>query len=391
MVCPVLHQFLSVNRSLLIDRCEHLARQRLSVDAEPAAGHADLVFGIPLFLDQLIKTLRVEQGAGTGAGQEISGPAGRDAPKTSGQSEIGASASRHGQELSKRGFTINQVVHEYGDLCQVITGLAVELDAPIETDEFKTLNRCLDNGIADAVTEFAFQRDLVNVDREGEALNQRLGMLAHELRNQLNTATLAFSLVKSGKVAVSGATGAVLERSLLGLGNLIDRSLAEVRMKAGLAVQPKVTSVANLIAEVKASASLEAEARGCDLVVPALDHALSVKIDRDLLHSALGNLLQNAFKFTKPGTQVTLSAEARGDRVLIHVQDHCGGLKPGVEDILFRPFKQNGEDRSGLGLGLSISRHGVEANNGLLSVRDRPGSGCVFTIDLPRHDLTPLA
>ena len=389
----MLHQFLSTHRELLIARCLQQSRERYvsEPDTETATESADLDFGIPLFLDQLTKTLRVEESRGSAAGQAVSGPVGGESPTKRDKSEIGTSAALHGRELSDHGFTIDQVVHEYGDLCQVITGLAVELDLPIHTDEFKTLNRCLDNGIADAVTEFAFQRDLVNVEREGAALNERLGMLAHELRNHLNTATLAFGLVKSGKVAVAGATGAVLERSLIGLRTLIDRSLAEVRLKAGLAVQPQVISVADLVTEIKASALLEAEARGCSLVVTAVDHALAAQIDRDLLHSALGNLLQNAFKFTKPGTQVTLSVHAEGERILIHVKDHCGGLKPGVKETLFSPFRQSGEDRTGLGLGLSISRRGVEANHGQLSVRDMPGKGCVFTINLPRHYVTPLS
>jgi hypothetical protein len=51
---------------------------------------------------------------------------------------------------------------------------------------------------------------------------------------------------------------------------------------------------------------------------------------------------------------------------------------------MFRPFEQLGAERTGLGLGLPISRRGVEANGGKLYVRNRPGTGCVFTIDLPR-------
>ncbi len=51
------------------------------------------------------------------------------------------------------------------------------------------------------------------------------------------------------------------------------------------------------------------------------------------------------------------------------------------------PFKQHGENRSGMGLGLTICQRSVEVSNGVLSVRDIPGSGCVFTIDLPRHML----
>jgi K+-sensing histidine kinase KdpD len=112
---------------------------------------------------------------------------------------------------------------------------------------------------------------------------------------------------------------------------------------------------------------------------------LVVDADRDLLASAVGNLLQNAFKFTRPHTEVKLSAYANGDRILIDVKDNCGGLPPGDAEKMFEPFTQRNEDKIGVGLGLSIAKRGVEANGGILSVRDVPGIGCIFTIDLPRH------
>ena len=80
-----------------------------------------------------------------------------------------------------------------------------------------------------------------------------------------------------------------------------------------------------------------------------------------------------------------------GDRILIEVEDKCGGLPPGELEKMFLPFTQSGADRTGLGLGLSISRRSVEANEGTLNVRDIPGSGCVFTIDLPRHPMPTRA
>ena len=104
-----------------------------------------------------------------------------------------------------------------------------------------------------------------------------------------------------------------------------------------------------------------------------------------MLFSAVNNLLQNAFKFTRSGTEVSLHAYASAERVLVDVEDHCGGLPPGNPECLFHPFTQSGEDRTGVGLGLSICRRSVEANQGILRVRDIPGTGCVFTIDLPRH------
>ena len=123
------------------------------------------------------------------------------------------------------------------------------------------------------------------------------------------------------------------------------------------------------------------------MTVSVVDPQLAIEADRDMLLSAVGNLLQNAFKFTGHQTDVSLNAYATADRIRIDVEDHCGGLPPGDAEDMFLPFMQRGTDKSGLGLGLSICRVSVEANNGNLSVRDVPGSGCVFTIDLPRHSL----
>ena len=169
------------------------------------------------------------------------------------------------------------------------------------------------------------------------------------------------------------------------MGNLIQRSLTEVRMTAEMPVPHRLFPLADFIQEVRVSASLEAQLKECVLAMPAVDPLLAVKADRELLFSAVGNLLQNAFKFTQHGTQVTLSAYAAGDRVQIDVEDHCGGLPAGCQETMFHSFKQGGEDRTGLGLGLSISQRSVEANGGVLRVRDIPGSGCIFTIDLPRY------
>lgn len=379
----MLHEFLSSHRTELIDRCRRKVAQRPT----PKATEAELEHGVPLFLDQLIKTLQVEQTSEPMLSRKVSGPAGGNPAL----SEIGETAARHGRELLHRGFTVEQVVHDYGDLCQAITDLAVEQETPIEIDEFRTLNRCLDNGIADAVTEYSYQRDSLIAGKHSDELNQRLGFFAHELRNLIATATLAVSVMKTGDVGFKGATGAMLDRSLLGLTNLIDRSLTEVRMAAGLAVQHRLFSLAEFIADVKLSASLEASYWECQLKVSEVDPQLAVDADRDLLFSALGNLLQNAFKFTRPGSEVALNIHSVADRILIDIEDHCGGLPPGDAETMFLPFEQRGANKTGLGLGLSIARQSVEANEGLLTVRDVPGAGCVFTIDLPRHSLGEVA
>jgi signal transduction histidine kinase len=125
-------------------------------------------------------------------------------------------------------------------------------------------------------------------------------------------------------------------------------------------------------------------ARGTPFTMAPVADDIAVYADPEMLAAAVGNLLQNAFKFTKHRTDVRLRAYVHEDRVLIDVEDRCGGLPAGAAERIFLPFAQNGADRSGLGLGLDISRRSIEANDGVLRVRDVPGTGCIFTIDLPR-------
>jgi hypothetical protein len=373
----MLHEFLTAHRADLIERCRIKVVNRFA----PHPADAVLAHGIPAFLDQLIKTLQVEQTSNPMQSRRVSGPAGGGPVG----SEIGITAALHGRELSNHGFTVDQVVHDYGDLCQAITDLAYERRTPIEIDEFRTLNRCLDNGIADAVTEYGFQRQSQVESRNLATFNERLGVLAHELRNHLLTATLAIRAMRAGNVGLTGATGAVLDRSLGAMRSLVDRSMADVRVVAGMPPRHSLTSLAEFIADIQTSASLEAQSRQCTLRVDDVDPQLALEVDREMLFAAVGNLLHNGFKFSQPHTEVSLRAYAAADRIRIDVEDHCGGLPAGAAAYLFSPFRQGNKDRSGLGLGLAICQRSVEANNGVLRVRDIPGSGCVFTIDLPRH------
>lgn len=375
-----MRKFLSDNRDELIARCKNKVAQR----PRRAATALQLANGIPLFLEQLTRTFEAEDKGDFAKGERISGPAGGDAAELS---QIGASATAHGKALMKLGYTVDQVVHDYGDLCQAITDLAFERDAPFSVDQFRTLNRCLDNAIADAVTEFSAQREAKVSLRHSVDENERLGMLVHELRNYLQTATLAFTALELGRVPVAGSTGAMVKRSLMGLSDLLDRSQADIRVRARQSDRTAVFSLAEFVAEARSIASLGAVERGCTFVVPEVDRSLGLLGNRDHLLAALANLLQNAFKFTHPHTVVTLHAYGDADRITIDVEDNCGGLRPGFDEKMFAPFTQGGVDRSGLGLGLSIARRTVEADRGSLTVRNVPGTGCVFTISLPRHSM----
>jgi signal transduction histidine kinase len=297
--------------------------------------------------------------------------------------EIAASARQHGHDLLLQGFTVSQVVYDYGDVCQSITELAGEVNAPISTADFRQLNRCLDDAIAGAVSEYGRERNQTTLDGEVARGTEQIGFLAHELRNLVNTAILAFEVLKTGNVGVKGSTGKVLNRSLLALRDLISRSLSEIRLTHAAQNHERFL-VSEFIDELAPSAKIEAESRGVTLVFAPIHDPVTIEADRPILTAMVGNLLQNAFKFTRPGTTVTVRVGAGSERVLIEVQDECGGLASKDINELFRPFEQRGEDRSGLGLGLAFSRWGAEANKGRIYARNLPEKGCVFTIDLPR-------
>ena len=387
-----LHEFISSNRNDLIT----LTRSRVTRRPWPSLSDSQLESGIPLFLTQLAETLRLENTA---------------SPYSA--SAIGSGATTHGGHLRAEGFTVSQVVHAYGDVCQAITELAYEREKTIRSEEFQTLNRCVDDAIAQAVTEYgrlqaqavtesgrlqteaatesgrmqtaaATESGRLQQETSSREEVERLGHLAHELRNKLNTALLSFEMLKSGSVGIGGSTGAVLGRSLIGLRDLIDRSLSEVRLDAGTERRERV-SMPVFVDEVTVAANLHAEYRDIRLTVGGVSPDLAVTADPHLLASAVMNLLQNAFKYTRPHGLVTLRTSAEKGRVLIEVEDECGGFaKDETATEMFQSFgDRRKNDRSGLGLGLSISRRAVQASGGEIRTRNIPGKGCVFTIDLP--------
>lgn len=367
----MLSRFLEANRAELVERCV----AKVALRAAPASAASDLTHGIPVFLAQLIEALRAAEDPNPLLAHDASG--------------IAASARRHGDEMMHGGFTADQVVHDYGDLCQAITELAAESGTRISADDFRLLNLCLDDAIAGAITEFQAQRDRQVRARERRDEADRIGSLAHELRDLLGTSTLAFRALKSGVIGASGPTAGVLERSLSTMTDLIGRTVAEVRLEAGVSAHFESIRLDRFIAEAHLTARLSPNARECVLEVRPVEPALFARVDRQLLHSAVANLLANAFKFSRRHGHVTLEVHGTGERVLIEVRDECGGLPEGNSGALFASFEQQGADRSGLGLGLSIARRAVEAMAGSIRVADVPGTGCVFTIDLPRELAAP--
>jgi hypothetical protein len=210
----MLHEFLTANRLHIIDLCKDKVDKRF----EPTEAAAAINHGVPLFLEHLVETLQEEQGTHFRSA---------DSEPTPAPTKIGRADAIHGAEMLPLSFRVDQVVHDYGDMCQCVTALAVEQNTIISTDEFRTLNRCLDNAIADAVSSFGAARQ-TSADRQAETWQQRLNDYAHEQRRLVDIAIQSFAAIKTGNIGSSGATGTLLDHALEELRGLADRELPEI-------------------------------------------------------------------------------------------------------------------------------------------------------------------
>lgn len=197
----MLADYVTLNRERLIAHCAVKEATRLG----PTKPVVVQNHGIPLFLEQLVDALRHEHSTD---GHPIVKPDHVPSPAV-----IGRAAAVHGIEMLRLGFTIDQVVHEYGDVCQSITELAATDQALFTTDEFRTLNRCLDDAIADAVKSFGI-RQCSTADDAEQTMVARLETFSEEHRRLMNIAVQAFSAMKNGHVGLSGATSALLTHTM---------------------------------------------------------------------------------------------------------------------------------------------------------------------------------
>ena len=206
----MLHEFVTVHREEIVNRC----RAKVGKRSVPPPTKAEIDHGVPMFLDQLVDELR------------------REPRSTIDTKKIKKTATQHGNDLLRQGLTVSQVVHDYGDVCQTITEMAMELKSPISTPDFRMLNQCLDDAIAGAVSEYGRERDQ-SMDKGTIGESERLGVLAAQLRISINTANAALEAIKSGRVGIAGSTGTLLDRSLASAHDLIERLVGEVYLPKG--------------------------------------------------------------------------------------------------------------------------------------------------------------
>ena len=347
-----LHDFLADYRESILAECSRLLE---STPDSPAA--TGLTPELTIFYDEIVRAMKRE------AGQAETSP-------LPGGSEA---AARHGGERQQEGFDVTRLAKDFGVISNSIGIVGASLGLSFDAKEYGVFNECLDAGIASALDRFARQ---TRESQEHEA-RERLAFLAHELRNALSAGEVAFSILRRGALNVRGHTGDVVERNHRRLRILIDQALLAARLQSSADPPPVPVDVAAVLSELEQAALVP---RGVTLEIQ-VEKRLAVLADERLLASAVGNLLHNALKFTKPGL-VVVRARREADSAVIEVEDSCGGLGPGDPEDLFQPYVQRSKDRTGLGLGLAITREAVQHMGGALDVRNLPGKGCVFAIRL---------
>lgn len=351
-----MHEFIARRRSEVLANC--VQRMKTSM---PAWSEADLEGGFGAVVDDVLAALQHEAGL----------------PVTSQLPGRSEAALRHGGSRQSHGYPIAKVATDFGSVSDVLGQLASEEGLTFSAREYQVLNQSLDTAIASALDQFWTQ----SREQLATSEQERMGFLAHELRNALGSARVAFSILRGGQLTALSRTGDVLDRSLSRLERLIEQALTAVRLQGRLELTLERVPVPSFLRELAEAAVIE---RGITIRVEAAPE-LALTADEKLLHSAVGNLLHNAVKFTKPGGEIVMRASADAGSVVIEIEDQCGGLPPGNEDELFKPFIQKGTNRRGVGLGLTITKDAVEAHEGELSVRNLPGRGCVFCVRLRAH------
>ena len=347
-----LYSVLTARRAELIASWSERLRSNVVSAALP---RAELVDHIPAFVDEITRALY---------------------PDAVPLPPMSSHAEEHGEQRLRLGFDVAEVVREYGALHECILELAAGAGLVVSVRDQEVVVKFLNAGIADAVSQYVRHRDLETQRQTSE----HLGFIAHELRNPLGAAQLAFRRLR-GELKES-RTVEILERNLRQTAEMIDRVLSHTSLKMGLEAQLTPIALDTFLREIEVDAAIEAHGRKIAIVV-SVPAGVTIDADPRLLRSAVSNLLQNALKFSHEGSTVRVTAARADGRITIEVADACGGLPPGKAAELFNPLVQRSENRSGFGFGLAIALQAAEAHNGTIRVRDMPGLGCAFIIDLP--------
>jgi two-component system, OmpR family, phosphate regulon sensor histidine kinase PhoR len=244
---------------------------------------------------------------------------------------------------------------------------------------------------ADGVV-YAF-RDETSEHALDRAKSDFVATVSHELRTPLASIFGAAVTLQRREAGVSAEQRdqliAIVAREAERLSEIVDEILLTAQLEAGR-VRLNQEPVDVLEAAEAAVAAARPRAAGRELVVIADEPVPRVLADGPKLRQVLVNLVDNAIKYTPPGTAVRVVVELQAGRVVAQVRDEGAGIPPEEQERIFEKFYRLDPDQrsgvSGTGLGLYISRELVERMDGELSVESQPGSGSTFRVALPTAD-----
>lgn len=230
----------------------------------------------------------------------------------------------------------------------------------------------------------------IRADVEIGSRDDFLAMVSHDLRGILHGIAMSGALLANidaderTREAIRHE-GRRIERFVGRMNRLIGDLLDISRLEAGkLEVILAVDDPAKLVQEAVDTARPLAEAKGLTLTCEAPGVSVRAWYDRERILQVLANLIGNALKFTSRGGRVDVSVREDGDEVCFLVADTGCGIPTEKLEEIFERFSQGSErDRSGLGLGLYISKRIVDAHAGRLWVESQPGEGSRFHFALP--------
>jgi signal transduction histidine kinase len=283
----------------------------------------------------------------------------------------------HGKQRHRLGFQINDAAEGFGMVCDSIAEVAVRHRLNVSARELQLVNLCVDSAVSAAISEYW---EASRVEHE-QRVTERIGFLVHELRNSLSVASMAYRIVRQGRVGLASQTADAVERSLQRMERLVGEATAAIQLESRARPAREPLHLRSLVEEAQGAVPLGREV-SLHFDVP---EDLTVLGDASLLGSALANLLQNAGKFSRPAGTVVVRGLQNEIEVVLEIEDECGGLPEGDTSELFRPFSQRSDDKSGLGLGLSIAREAALVHGGRIDVRNLPGKGCVFSLAIPKR------
>jgi signal transduction histidine kinase len=293
-------------------------------------------------------------------------------------------AQEHAVTRVRQGFDIEELVHEFIVLRRVLFDVARENGVAADFRTSGRLADVIEAGLATSVRSYVESRDYAARRVQAE----HIGFMTHELKAPLTAALVVAERLETS-LRLEGAQRdqfELLVRNLGRLRNLVEGVLLMEKFGADeMKVEATMMPLADLLEGPVNSARAVADAKGLVLDVNCPTE-LTVLADPKLTESVIGNLLDNAVKYTDEGV-VTVSCKQSGEGVEFHVRDNCPGLSPEELRTIFEPFHRgHRHDKPGAGLGLAIAKRAVDAQGGSIGAESPADRGCHFWFSLPsRH------